>query len=90
MPVYVFSCSDCGSFELSRPMADVGRAARCPTCLREARRVFTSPRLARLATPMRRVLETEEASAHEPQVVRQKRGRRLPQSRSTTPPWVLH
>jgi putative FmdB family regulatory protein len=90
MPVYVFTCSDCGSFELSRPMADVDRAARCPTCRHEARRVFTPPRLARLAAPMRRALETEEASAHEPLVVREKRGRRLPQQRSTTPPWVLH
>ena len=90
MPVYVFSCHECGPFELSRPMAEVGSAACCPACLREARRVFTPPRLARLAAPARQVLETEEASAHEPDVVRQKRGRPLPQQRSPTPPWVLH
>jgi putative FmdB family regulatory protein len=45
MPVYVFRCHDCGSFELSRPMAEVGAAAYCPTCLGEARRVFTPPDL---------------------------------------------
>ena len=57
MPVYVFRCHDCGSFELSRPMAEVGAAAYCPTCLGEARRVFTPPGLARLGAPMRRVLD---------------------------------
>jgi putative FmdB family regulatory protein len=90
MPVYVFSCRDCGPFELSRPMAETGNAAHCPICLREARRIFTPPGLARLATPVRRVLETEEASAHEPRVVTQKRGRPLPRHRSPAPPWVAH
>jgi putative FmdB family regulatory protein len=90
MPVYVFSCRDCGPFELSRPMAETGNAAHCPICLHEARRIFTPPGLARLATPVRRVLETEEASAHEPRVVTQKRGRPLPRHRSPAPPWVAH
>jgi putative FmdB family regulatory protein len=90
MPVYVFSCHECGSFELSRPMADAGAAAYCPTCLGEARRVFTPPSLRRLATPVRRVLETEEASAHEPHLVTEKRGRPLPRRREPVPPWVMH
>ena len=90
MPRYVFSCRDCGSFELTRPMADTGRAAHCPSCLREARRIFTPPRLVRLATGVRRALETEEASAHEPRVVTQKHGRPLPQRRVPAPPWVRH
>ena len=54
MPVYVFACHECGSFELARPMAEASSRALCPGCQREARRVFTPPRLARLATPMRR------------------------------------
>jgi len=90
MPVYVFRCRECGSFELSRPMADVGTAAYCPSCLGEARRVFTPPSLTRLSTPMRRVLEKDEASAHEPRVVTEKRGRPLRQRREPVPPWVLH
>jgi putative FmdB family regulatory protein len=90
MPVYVFSCRECGPFELSRPMAEVGAAAYCPKCLAEARRVFTPPGLTRLARPVRQALETEEASAHEPRVVTEKRGRPLPYRRSPTPPWVLH
>jgi putative FmdB family regulatory protein len=90
MPVYVFACYECGSFELTRPMAEAGSRACCPTCQREARRVFTPPRLARLAAPMRRALEREEASAHEPPVVTEKRGRPLRRRREPVPPWVLH
>jgi putative FmdB family regulatory protein len=90
MPVYVFSCHECGPFELSRPMAETGRAAHCPVCRREARRVFTPPGLTRLARPVRQVLEAEEASAHEPCVVTEKRGRPLRRRREPVPPWVLH
>lgn len=90
MPVYVFRCRECGQFELARPMAKASDEACCPRCLREARRVFTPPRLTRLAAPLRTVLDQEEASAHEPEIARQKRGRPLPQRRSPTPPWVLH
>jgi putative FmdB family regulatory protein len=90
MPVYVFACRECGSFEVSRPMAEAGSRACCPACQREARRVFTPPRLARLAAPMRRALESEEASAHEPRVVTEKRGRPLRRRQEPVPPWVLH
>jgi putative FmdB family regulatory protein len=90
MPVYVFTCAECGSFELARPMAEAGSRAYCPTCEHEARRVFTPPRLARLAAPVRQALETEEASAHEPRVVTEKRGRPLRQRQEPAPPWVLH
>jgi putative FmdB family regulatory protein len=90
MPVYVFTCHECGTFELSRPMAETGKAAQCPSCLREARRVFTPPGLTRLTRPVRQALETEEASAHEPRVVTEKRGRPLPRRRPPVPPWVQH
>jgi putative FmdB family regulatory protein len=90
MPVYVFTCHECGTFELSRPMAETGKAAQCPTCLREARRVFTPPGLMRLAAPVRQALETEEASAHEPRVTTQKSGRPLLRRRPPPPPWALH
>lgn len=90
MPLYVFACLECGSFEVTRPMAEASSRTCCPTCQREARRVFTPPRLTRLATPVRRALETEEASAHEPRVVTGKRGRPLRQRREPVPPWVMH
>ena len=90
MPLYVFACPECGPFEVARPMAEASSQAYCPDCQGEARRVFTPPRLTRLATPVRRALETEEASAHEPRVVTGKRGRPLRQRREPVPPWVMH
>jgi len=90
VPLYVFTCPECGSFEVARPMAEASGRTCCPTCQGEARRVFTPPRLSRLATPVRRALETEEASAHEPRVVTGKRGRPLRQRREPVPPWVMH
>jgi hypothetical protein len=71
-------------------MTESGSRTRCPTCQAEARRVYPPPRLTRLATPVRRALETEEASAHEPRVMTEKRGRPLRQRREPVPPWVMH
>jgi putative FmdB family regulatory protein len=89
VPIYAYTCAGCGPFELVRPMAESGSAARCPTCEIEARRVFTPPGLARLATPVRSALELEEKSAHEPVVTAEKRGRPLPHRHAAAPPWVL-
>jgi putative FmdB family regulatory protein len=90
MPMYVFSCRSCGRFEVSRPMAEASSGASCPSCHRAARRVFTSPGITRLARPLRRAMDVEEASAHEPPVTTQKQGRPMPQRGSPVPPWILH
>ncbi len=89
MPVYAFTCESCGLFDLVRPMAEAGAAAACPTCGVEARRVFTPPGLALLARPVRRAFDAEEKSAHEPDVVSDKRGRPMPHHHAQSPPWVL-
>ena len=89
MPVYAFACAWCGPFELTRPMAQAAMPAQCPECGEEARRVFSPPGLALLARPMRRALDREEKSAHEPEVTSTKRGRPLPHSHGPAPPWVL-
>lgn len=89
MPVYAFRCPSCGPFDLSRPMAEAGKPARCPACGGEARRIFTPPGLALLQKPVRRGLEFEEKSAHEPEVVTEKKGRPLPHVHAPKPPWVL-
>jgi putative FmdB family regulatory protein len=90
MPVYVFTCTDCGRFELQRPMVQAGDEALCPRCGDQARRVYTPPSLPTLSAPLRGALTAEEASADAPRVVSQKRGRPLPVTHSPTPPWVLH
>jgi putative FmdB family regulatory protein len=89
MPVYAFTCPGCGAFEVMRPMAESAAPTLCPTCGSQARRLFTPPGLARLARPARRALEIEEKSAHEPEVVTDKRGRPRPDRHGRQPPWVL-
>jgi putative FmdB family regulatory protein len=89
MPVYGFDCAECGPFELTRPMAEAGLPGACPACGAPARRVFTPPGGALLARPVRRALDIEEKSAHEPSVAGAKRGRPLPHRHGPAPPWVL-
>jgi putative FmdB family regulatory protein len=89
VPLYAFMCDGCGPFDVDRPMAEASAAAACPTCGEEARRVFTPPGLALLARPMRRALDLEEKSAHEPEVVTEKRGRPMPHRHDAGPPWAL-
>jgi len=73
VPIYAFICKSCGPFDIVRPVAQASEA----------------PGLALLARPMRRVLDLEEKSAHEPDVATKKRGRPLPHRHAPTPPWVL-
>jgi putative FmdB family regulatory protein len=89
VPLYAFTCEGCGPFELVRPMAEASAAAACPACGAEARRLFTPPGLALVARPARRALELEEKSAHEPDVVTEKRGRPMPHRHGKGPPWAL-
>src|SRR5579875_696144 len=72
VPLYEFSCPGCGPFEERRPFVRAAEAARCPTCGATAQRVLTPPYLRRLEAPVRRALEREERSRHEPEVVRRK------------------
>jgi putative FmdB family regulatory protein len=89
VPLYAFTCDGCGPFDVDRPMAEASAATACPECGAEARRVFTPPGLALLARPERRALDQEEKSAHEPEVVTEKRGRPMPHRHEKAPPWVL-
>jgi putative FmdB family regulatory protein len=89
MPVYEFTCEGCGTFDLMRPMAESSAPARCPNCGTAAARVFTPPGVALLDAPVRRALDTEDKSAHEPDVVSERSGRPLPHSHEPSPPWVL-
>jgi hypothetical protein len=70
-------------------MAEAGAPARCPECGSDARRVFSPPGLTLLARPVRRALDIEEKSAHEPEVVSQKGGRPMPHRHTPSPPWAL-
>jgi putative FmdB family regulatory protein len=89
MPVYAFTCEGCGHFDVIRPMAEAGEPARCPGCGSDARRGFIPPGIALLARPVRRALDIEEKSAHEPEVVSEKSGRPTPHRHAPSPPWAL-
>ena len=70
-------------------MAEASVPGTCPTCGASARRVFPPPGVPLLARPVRRALDLEERSAHEPAVAATKQGRPLAYRRRQTPPWVL-
>jgi putative FmdB family regulatory protein len=89
VPIYAFTCAECGSFDVTRRSAEAAAPAVCPGCGAEARRIFTPPGLALLAKPVRGLLDREEKSAHEPDVVGRKTGRPRPHRHEPTPPWVL-
>ena len=89
MPIYAFTCEACGGFDVTRRSAEAAAPAACPRCGADAQRVFTPPGLALLAKPVRGLLDREEKSAHEPDVVAGKTGRPLPHRHQPSPPWVL-
>jgi putative FmdB family regulatory protein len=88
VPIYAYICAGCGTFDVARPVTEAAEPASCPECGAAASRRFTPPGLGLVATPVRRGLELEERSAHEPDIVNQRGGRPLPHRHSPTPPWV--
>jgi putative FmdB family regulatory protein len=69
MPSYEYTCGDCGPFTVHRAMQDVTPTVACPVCECPARRVYTAPHMRRTAPGVRRALDAQEASRHEPRVV---------------------
>ena len=69
MPVYEFVCEDCGPFEQQRSFAEAGEPMACPSCGREARRVYSIPNTRRMPTALSCATDRAEKSGHEPEVV---------------------
>ena len=87
MALYEFVCPSCGTFELHRPISAETTSAPCPTCSAASGRRWTSPATSLLTPGMRRMLDAQDASRHEPQVVTSVPGRvRGSGSRVTTDP----
>ncbi|WP_445188155.1 FmdB family zinc ribbon protein [Pseudonocardia sp. Cha107L01] len=80
MPTYGFRCGRCGPFDVRRAMADLSELERCPHCAEPASRVFGAPALRAGDPGMRRALDAQERSAHQPAVVTS-----TPPSRRRTP-----
>jgi putative FmdB family regulatory protein len=68
MPVYSFSCDDCGEFNVLRPVSEAGLAASCPECGGPAYKVWSSVHLRSMSPGVRKAHETNERSANAPHV----------------------
>ncbi|MGH3904476.1 MAG: FmdB family zinc ribbon protein [Pseudonocardiaceae bacterium] len=69
MAIYAYRCPVCGPFELQLPMGDANAQRPCPSCSRTARRLFTTPFLARTPRALATQLHREEAGRDAPEVV---------------------
>ncbi len=70
VPVYDFVCEPCGPFEQRRSFAEASDPAICPSCGKEARRVYSMPSTRRMPVGLSRAMDRSEKSAYEPEVVR--------------------
>jgi putative FmdB family regulatory protein len=84
MVTYEYRCIECGAFEERRPMGAATASADCPSCGREARRVFSPPMVYQLSKPLSAMLTREEASRDAPEVIHRLPPR--PARRPTAPP----
>ena len=70
MPIYDFDCGDCGGFEQRRPFAEASDPTTCPSCGKEARRVYSMPSTRKMPAGLSKAMDRAEGSAYEPEVVR--------------------
>jgi putative FmdB family regulatory protein len=78
MPLYDYQCDGCGPFREWRRMSDYAQPATCPDCGSSAERLMATPVIG-MDSGLRRAHATNERSAHEPRVVRRRRGDAIPQ-----------
>jgi putative FmdB family regulatory protein len=69
MPLYEFSCAECGPFTELRRVSECDLPAACPACGTPAPRMISVPRLAIMTANNRKAWERNETSAHEPRHV---------------------
>ncbi|HSJ01536.1 MAG TPA: zinc ribbon domain-containing protein [Verrucomicrobium sp.] len=68
MPVYDYTCRDCGDFVLFRTIEERNLAASCPCCQGAAERFISAPNLALMNPAKRKANFINERSRHEPRV----------------------
>lgn len=69
MPNYAYVCDTCGPFEVRRVFEPAAAPQHCGRCQGPAQRVFTESSVPRSPAGLRRTLEGDALSAHEPSVV---------------------
>ena len=68
MPLYDFSCEDCGDFNCFKSMEQRNEATACPLCEKPAKRLILAPNLAMMNPLVRKASAINEKSRHEPRV----------------------
>jgi putative FmdB family regulatory protein len=68
MPLYDFSCGDCGEFSMFLTIEERNAAISCPSCLRAAKRLILAPNLALMNPFTRKATAINEKSRHEPRM----------------------
>ena len=86
MPTYEFQCTEHGSFELTRPIAQMREPAACPDCGALGKRLLSAPNLATGSAVGRRAAAVNERSQHEPRIVQ----RETPRSNGEPSPRTVH
>lgn len=67
MPIYEYSCSSCGGFSASRPLAQYQEPAACPGCGEPASRALLSaPSFSAVPGNVRKAHAINERAAHAP------------------------
>lgn len=69
MPLYTYSCDDCGPFDGWNTMSEADKPACCPACNAEALREMATPHLSTMNGTLRKALSRSEKTASEPKVV---------------------
>ncbi|MFI6504195.1 FmdB family zinc ribbon protein [Nonomuraea typhae] len=70
MTTYEYTCLTCGPFEERHPMGQAPGETPCRCCGTPAPRRFSPPAVRQITPKLRRALDAQESSAHEPRVVR--------------------
>jgi putative FmdB family regulatory protein len=77
MPIYDYECRRHGEFRNWASLADFDKAVPCPVCSKPAARSVSAAYLG-MDSQLRKAFGSSEKSAHEPRVVRRRRGDPIP------------
>jgi putative FmdB family regulatory protein len=77
MPLYTYECEDHGFFSDWRAMSESEQPLPCPMCGWLSERTVSAPYLG-MASGLKHIHGANEKSAHEPRVVRRRRGDPIP------------
>jgi len=68
MPVYDFTCSDCGDFRALLTILERNEPTTCPSCAQVGQRLILAPNLALMNPIKRKATAVNEKSRHEPRI----------------------